>query len=224
MKYKVEKSIWTQDDFEQMGWHDCRIHKIHLSKDLKLDIDYILKWNKPDLEGLPFTFWIVPATLVFKEIKGFEFEIDTIDLSEIEIDSIKRDIKDGKLFWTIITRIGDVEFESSGYVQFLRQEPFYKFEQSLTYNERNGYSFEQTTNQENPKRNDTHQIELEKKNQRDYENVKKRQLQRIEKEKLEKKLLNHEIKTKDYLIKKRELKDKIEFYDYWLKNTIFKGW
>jgi hypothetical protein len=61
MDYTLEKKVWTDQDFEQMGWHDCNIYKIRLTEDLELDIDYILQWNKPDLEGLPFTFWATLA-------------------------------------------------------------------------------------------------------------------------------------------------------------------
>jgi len=43
-------------DFDTMGWHDCRIYKVRVSGNLELDIDYIFKWNEPELDGLPFTF------------------------------------------------------------------------------------------------------------------------------------------------------------------------
>ncbi len=41
MTYQLEKNIWTDTDFEKMGWHDNHIYKIRLIKDLELDIDYI---------------------------------------------------------------------------------------------------------------------------------------------------------------------------------------
>ncbi len=28
VKFEPLKSLWTQDDFEQMCWHDCRLHGI----------------------------------------------------------------------------------------------------------------------------------------------------------------------------------------------------
>ncbi len=49
MTYQLEKNIWTDTDFEKMGWHDNHIYKIRLIKDLELDIDYILQWNSPEL-------------------------------------------------------------------------------------------------------------------------------------------------------------------------------
>lgn len=61
MTYELDKKIWTDKDFEQMGWHDSNIYKIRLTYDLEFDLDYILQWNRPDLEGLLFTFWVAPA-------------------------------------------------------------------------------------------------------------------------------------------------------------------
>ena len=51
MEYLLEKKIWTDADFAQMGWHDCRIYKLRLTRDLELDIDYIFRWNQPEIEG-----------------------------------------------------------------------------------------------------------------------------------------------------------------------------
>src|SRR5690606_39565864 len=96
-KYELEKKIWNETDFEKMGWHDCRIYKIRLTDNLELDIDYILQWNKPDIEGLPFTFWVAPATLVFKKISNIQFEIDTAFDEAVEIEDIELSKSDYKL-------------------------------------------------------------------------------------------------------------------------------
>ena len=44
--YHLEKTIWTDTDFEQMNWHDCPIHAFSFNDnfELLLDIDYIFKW------------------------------------------------------------------------------------------------------------------------------------------------------------------------------------
>ena len=56
MQFQLEKKYWTDADFDIMGWHDCTIYKMRFAEDFEMDIDYIFQWNKPDLEGLPFTF------------------------------------------------------------------------------------------------------------------------------------------------------------------------
>lgn len=205
-----------------MGWHDCHIYKIRFSEDLELDIDYILQWNQPDLEGLPFTFWVAPATLAFKNVKNLSFEFATgfDDVSEIEdIEWIKN-----KNQWTIITRRGDLEFICDGYEQFIRQEPFFEFGQTISYLKRNGYSLDRITDQENAIRDSGDVLEQQKKEFELYENVKKRQLKNPELTQLIKSKENNEIDTKTYLIKKKEINDLIFSYSYFLKGTHFESW
>jgi hypothetical protein len=223
-KYELEKKIWTDADFEKMGWHDCRIYKIRLTENLELDIDYILQWNKPDIEGLPFTFWVAPATLVFKNINNIQFEIDTAFDEAVEIEDIELNKLDNKIQWTIITQQGDIEFTADGFTQWIRQEPFFQFGQTISYIERCGFSLEQITDQENPNRIRHYIIEQQKKDFEHYENVKKRQLKRQEKSDLEEQRENGKIDLKDYLTKKKEIKEMLDYYDYWLKNTRFENW
>jgi hypothetical protein len=224
MTYELEKKIWSDKDFEQMGWHDCRIYKIRLTEDLELDIDYILQWNKADLEGMPFTFWVAPATLIFKNIKDLRLDIDTAFDDAIEIQDIERTQKDNVNRWTIITQQGDFEFISDGYEQFIRQEPFSEFGQTISFIERNGSSLDRTTNQENPNRNREDIVDRRKKDLEHYENAKKRHLKRLEKEHLDKAKENNEIDAKQYLLKKKEVKEMLDNYDHLLKNTIFENW
>jgi hypothetical protein len=49
-KYELEKWVWSEADFEEMVWHDARIHAIAFLPDsfeFVLDIDYILRWVQP---------------------------------------------------------------------------------------------------------------------------------------------------------------------------------
>jgi hypothetical protein len=222
MTYDLAKRTWTDKDFDNMGWHDCHIYKVRLSKDLELDIDYILHWNKPDLEGLPFTFWIAPSTLIFKNITNLSFDFEIGVVNDFEIEDIEWEKSTN--CWTIITSQGNFEFSCDGYEQFIRQEPFFEFGQTISYTERNGYSIERTTNQENTNRN-REDILLQKEKELElYENVKKRHLKKQELAQLIKSKENNEIDTKTYLIKKKEIKDLIFSYGYWLKGTHFESW
>lgn len=222
-KYELEKKIWTEADYEKMGWHDCHIYKIRLTENLELDIDYILKWNHPDMEGLPFTFWVAPATLVFKKIRNIQIEINTAFEEAIEIEDIELNKTDNMLQWTIMTHQGELEFVADGYTQWIRQEPFLQFGQTISNIERYGFSLDQTTEQDNPNRNRQDILEQHKKDFEDYENLKKRQLMRKENALLEKQRENKMIDLKDYLIKKREIKEMLECFDCLLKNTIFEN-
>jgi hypothetical protein len=225
MTYAEEKRIWTDADFDQMGWHDNRIYKIRLTGDLEIDLDYILKWNEPDLEGLPFTFWVAPATLVFKKIENFRFEFD-IPFTEsffdcFDIESIERE---NSKEWTIITRQGTFQFISEGYEQYIREDPSFQFGQTISYLERNGFSLEKVINQHNP---NLLREDVIKKRQQDlehYENVKARCLKKQELEELIKLRDNNEIDTKEYLLKKKEINERLFSYTFFLKGTQFENW
>lgn len=223
-KYILEKRIWSEADFDEMGWHDSHIYKLRLSENLELDIDYILKWNQPDIEGLPFTFWVAPATLVFSNVSNLQFEMEAIFEDVFEIDDIELDKSNGKFQFAIVTQRGDIEFEADGFTQWIRQEPFFSFGQSISYIERGGLSLEQTTEQSNPNRIRQDIVDQQSKNMEHYENVKKRHLKRKEKLDLDLKRENGEINLKDYLTQKKEIMQMIDFYNYWLKGTAFESW
>ena len=43
----LEKAVWTDGDFEAMGWHDARLYSFLTLPDtfeLAFDIDYIVQW------------------------------------------------------------------------------------------------------------------------------------------------------------------------------------
>ena len=224
MKYDLEKNIWTESDFEKMGWHDSHIYKIGLREDLELDIDYILQWNKPEIDGLPFTFWVAPSTLVFRLVRNLSFELDTAFNDTFEIEDIEKNETSNGTVWTIITRQGDIEFTSDGYTQYIRQEPSFQFGQTISYAERYGWTLDRTTRQENPNLTREDIIEKRKLDLEHYENAKKRHLKRKEYEELQQTRERNEIQLKDFLIRKKAIKELLDYYDYWLKGTRFENY
>lgn len=153
MDYTLRKKIFTDADYDQMGWHDCTIYKVRLADDLEMDIDYIVEWVEPEADGFPFSFWVAPATLVFKKVSNVTFEFDAIFLSEfVEIEEIDMERTPEGISWTITTRQGEMQFMAEGFEQYIRQEPFFRLAQSIAISERNGISLDRTTNQPNPYR------------------------------------------------------------------------
>jgi hypothetical protein len=224
-EFELEKRIWTEQDFERMGWHDAKVYGLRLHNDLELDIDYILQWNSPDPEGFNFTFWVAPATLVFKNIENLKFEVgDLASWPEIEIEDIGRTREGHKSHWIIVTNQGEYEFDSDGYEQFIRQEPSLEYGPNISLVDRHGFSLERTTNQEIPSRLRGEIIERRKKDAEHYENAKKRHLKRREKEQLDKARNNDEIDLKQYQLMKREIKEMLDHYDDSLKGTRFESW
>ena len=86
--FTLEKAIWTETDFENMGWHDANIYALSFEKeesswtgDLLLDIDYIFKWVHSNPPGGSFKFWVAPCTLIFKDAFKLAINLDTEDYS-----------------------------------------------------------------------------------------------------------------------------------------------
>ncbi|MDD2793081.1 MAG: hypothetical protein PHD73_07875 [Sediminibacterium sp.] len=152
---ELRKTEWTEKDFEQMVWHDCKIHAIAFGMneyELAFDIDYILSWMTPHENSKSFRFSVSPATLIFKNVYELSCDIPSVDIA---IDSIERAnpvkpknaayIGDHLEYdWVITTSNGDISFKAVGYVQYLRQAPIETNTQSLSLLERGGISFSNT--------------------------------------------------------------------------------
>jgi len=152
-KYELEKWMWTEADFEQMGWHDVRIHALAFipnAYELALDIDYILDWVRPAPEKTSFKFWVAPATLVFENVNDLRIDLEphlSVELQGIErtepqkprnLEYIDRDIE---WLWTLDSQSGEVSLRSVGFKLHIRQEPVLTQEQALDLEARGGFSF-----------------------------------------------------------------------------------
>lgn len=216
MEYTLEKSTWTEADFDNMKWRDVSIYEMAMTGDLELDIDYIFDRIEPEVRGFISTFRIAPCTLVFKQIGELRFDMDVIRSDGFQIDYIER--KD--YHWTIVTRNGDLSFTSSGFEMFVRQQPTMQYRQAIGM-ERGGYSLERITDQSNPYLQTAAYIDKRNKEAAWYEYAKKRQQKKLDLEALEERLLNGEIDMPTFLRFKKELWMAIDGYSYWLKGTMF---
>jgi hypothetical protein len=139
-KFAVEKWIWTDVDFEKMGWHDCRLHGIaryekvdrdeeegsegHFSEvELLLDIDYILQWDRSDAKA--WKFWVAPSTLVFENVVDFQMRWTGVEL-DWEMDEIVREksqYPSGRDCWRWEIPATGLDFLAGGYKQYIRRGP-----------------------------------------------------------------------------------------------------
>lgn len=155
-KYVLEKSIWTQDDFNDMGWHDANIYGMIIEKGeepwqsyLIFDIDYIFEWIHPIPPQEYFSFWVAPCTLMFKEVYELRIDLDqqgnTLEL--FDFDSItmssKKELNNGCTVyeWLLGLHIGEIQFKSLGFDQIVRKTPVYTNSQVLNLEERGEVSF-----------------------------------------------------------------------------------
>lgn len=153
--YQLEKYLWTEEDFDQMGWHDSNVYAIAFGEnfELKLDIDYIFQWVHPKENERHFSFWISPCTLIFENVWDLKFNLQTSTEIELEIDDIRREnpqqtknaaylIKTTEYDWIIETHQGMISFKAVGYRQYVRRKPIFIDSQMIGLSERGGVSFE----------------------------------------------------------------------------------
>jgi len=154
--YSLETPVWTEVDFDKMGWHDVIVHGLgfNLEEDeFLLDIDYILAWVEPEPPSPYFSFWMAPATLVFHQASELKMDYDAslgFQLQGIErgesrcvelVDSgeYRRDV-----LWTLDGNEGSISLWAPRYTQFIRKRPVRSKAQAFSLSERGGISFERT--------------------------------------------------------------------------------
>ncbi len=157
-KYELEKWIWTDQDFDQLSWHNCLIYATAFRCDkaeFVLDIDYNFKFVTLPNTGVDSMFWVSPATLVFKDVCNLKFDFEFysgLQTEGLEIDEIENqevlDLERQRLSlgrtknWIIAGHYGEIEIEASGFTQYIRQAPQMSEGYSLGLKLRGGYSFD----------------------------------------------------------------------------------
>ncbi len=132
------KSLWSDQDFQYMGWHDSRIYSLMLPDEdfrISLDIDYIFKWER---SGEKQGFLVSPCNLEFINVSSFKVDIDYNDSMLIFISEIKRFNErltpNGKLtHWDfeIECDCGSIYFSATGFEQKVRSQPILSKTQDL---------------------------------------------------------------------------------------------
>lgn len=149
----LTKAVWTDADFDVMGWHDCKLYALALIQDdeddfagrLFLDLDYIVRWAGGGTPGELYSFWISPATLIFHGVYHLEGSItQSRSFPEaFEIDGLNREPVDDRLGydrWTIESELA-ISFRAAGFRQIMRREPLHVPDQHLAMQLRGGISF-----------------------------------------------------------------------------------
>jgi hypothetical protein len=150
--YRLEKSIWTDSDFDAMGWHDVRIHALAFDlerNEFMLDLDYIFAWVDPLPPSPGFSFWLAPSTLVFHDTWEINIECEIsrgFQLQGLQRNEGRRPSVAGKpeeWRWVLDGNEGQISFWAAGYSQFTRRVPAHHAKsQWYTLVERGGVSFE----------------------------------------------------------------------------------
>jgi len=125
---EVEKDIWTEKDFDVLGWHDATIYSIvfdYPNYQMIFDTDYILEW-KSDLTQ----YRVTKSKLIFNNIHGLKISLDFGMTFEIIIMDIERSDKrytPNQKFeewkYKIITELGEIEFYATGFTMWTDKLP-----------------------------------------------------------------------------------------------------
>ncbi len=141
------KEIWTELDFEEMGWHDSHIYYIQYDAEsfrLILDIGYIYEWIKAK-DGKSFQFYVAPTTLTFENVWDLKIDIEpnnSLEINEIVKENQRKpknaEFVNNKLEWdwNIDVFNGTIRFKAIGFVQVFWKKPILQAEQSLPISER----------------------------------------------------------------------------------------
>ncbi|WP_347066851.1 hypothetical protein [Flavobacterium sp. WV_118_3] len=133
--------ILTDENFEEMKWHDNYIHAISFPDEnlqFGLDIDYLFDWIL-DNQDNTYTFIVSPCVLLFFNVSHLKIDIDfqnIIGLNILDINRINPRLSPNKkiTLWDfeIITDKGLIKFEFSGYKQIVKEQPVFSRSQVLT--------------------------------------------------------------------------------------------
>jgi hypothetical protein len=159
-KFLLEKTIWSEKDFDKMAWHDVVIHGIGFNLEgykLLFDIDYIFAWVDPVPNEKHYSFWISPCTLVFENVNDIQYVISALRLQIMDIDrsgprkprNAEYINRDTEWKWTIECLEGEIIFYSIGFKQYTRSAPINIKSQSFSLEERGGISFDRPEKLEN---------------------------------------------------------------------------
>ena len=110
-----------------------------------------MAWVSPKPPDNFFTFWVAPATLIFKNTWNFDAELG--DPLGLEISGITRtDPRPPKnaafieekteWTWTIDLQQGEIAFSSCGFSQYIRRKPIHTSLQQIALLDRGGISFD----------------------------------------------------------------------------------
>ncbi|PKF60179.1 hypothetical protein CW745_16385 [Psychromonas sp. psych-6C06] len=148
--FNLEKLIWTESDFLEMGWHDSIIYSSFAKIDdyeFVLDLDYIFNRVKPELEGDSFNFWVSPVTMVFQNVSDIKVNIES-QQGEIEVSDLLMESPEltpnGKYtshIYRFECQQGSISLRATGFKMYVKQLPKFQSSYCLTLKDRNGITF-----------------------------------------------------------------------------------
>jgi hypothetical protein len=138
------RTIYSDADFPQMGWHDATVYSMMFPTDdfsISFDIDYIFKWHRT---GAAFSGWdVAPCTLKFENVSKLKVALDwslpdNMLLNDTSFMDIRRQnmqpSPNGKVVcwdYEIELDVGVITFNATGFEQVVRVPPIFCESQQL---------------------------------------------------------------------------------------------
>lgn len=141
------KTIYSDDDFSQMGWHDATVYSMTFPTphffSISFDIDYIFKWHKTEA-GTRYRGWdVAPCTLTFHNVSGLKVALDWSspdgtnqgDTSILDIRRENSRLSPNVKFvcwdYEIELDVGVISYTATGFEQIVRVPPTLSESQNL---------------------------------------------------------------------------------------------
>jgi hypothetical protein len=148
--YQIEKYVWSDEDFEVMGWHDASLWSMYADPEafeFMFDLDYIFKWVDPEPGETYFKFWVCPVTMVFANVSDVIINIES-QQGAIEVADLLRTplglSPNGEFeqyAFHFECQEGQLSLKAAGFKMYVRQAPVLQEQQSLEFTTRGGVSF-----------------------------------------------------------------------------------
>jgi hypothetical protein len=149
--HQPAKWIWTDNDFDAMGWHDATLWAMLADPErfeFLVDLDYIFEWVKPAPEETYYKFWIAPVTMIFENAHTVKLDIEssqgTIEVADLHREN-PRPTPNGKLeerTYRFECQEGEISLLATGFQMIVRRNPALLGTQSLNLELREGVSFD----------------------------------------------------------------------------------
>lgn len=150
MSYQLEKAIWTDNDFDVMGWHDATVWSMLAEPDtfeFAFDLDYIFEWIHPGPDETYFKFHVATVTMMFHNVYGVRINIESQE-GTIEVADLHRGdpvpTPNGKMTqreYRFACQEGEISLTATGYTMYVRSSPIHQQGQVLDIETRGGISF-----------------------------------------------------------------------------------
>lgn len=148
--YELEKAVWSEQDFEIMGWHDATIWAMVANTnnyDYSVDLDYIFKWVNPRGADKYFKFWVAPVTMVFENAYDIKIDLQSaqgsIEVADLFMENPQ--LSPNKKFTSHAYRFecqeGEISLQATSFKMYVRQNPKLISGQCFNLEERGGVNF-----------------------------------------------------------------------------------